>query len=79
MGRFLSTIGMESYNLAIRMSCNFVYSDGYLYGYPNYRRAPALIGESLAKQPHVVAPCNNCVPAEIAPQQKAIGNCPKTT
>ncbi|PWN33987.1 uncharacterized protein FA14DRAFT_156662 [Meira miltonrushii] len=50
-------------------------SNGYMYGYPDYRRAPALYGDTLAKQPHVVAPCYNCTPSAIAPYGKAQGNC----
>lgn len=61
---------------ALPCACPAVLCDnGYLYSYPDYQRGQALIGDSLAKQPHVVAPCYDCVPSQIAPEGKALGHC----
>lgn len=55
-------------------------SDGKIYGPPYYNQnisGHPLTDAQLAKQLHVIAPCNGCVQAEIAPYHKQIGSCNK--
>lgn len=55
-------------------------SDGKIYGSFDYDNPPngkPLTDDQIAQQPHIKASCfpNACVPAEIAPYHKQIGNC----
>lgn len=55
-------------------------SDGKIYGPPYYNQNISgfpLTDAQLAKQLHVLAPCNGCVESEIAPHHKQIGSCGK--
>lgn len=45
-----------------------------LYGFPSYTKGKKLNNKQIALQPHIIAPCNCTIPAEIAPYHRAIHN-----